>query len=96
MFSGCALIKANGQSVVAIIGGFYSPGMEIWNPSDGSVIIKYATIPPEVGGTTGMFKCYLSIENFCLKASWTISSIYKENRSYFSMYLQFELCYMTF
>ena len=52
-------MKENGQMVVAIIGGSFSQGMEIWNPRDGSVILKQAAISPEFGGTTGTLKIVL-------------------------------------
>ena len=55
-FSMCALIKTiDGQSVVAIVGGRYaqSKGMEIWNPSDGSIKTVLDAFPLEVLSTTG-------------------------------------------
>jgi len=53
--SSCALIKAkDGNPVVAIIGGAYGKGMEIWNPKTREVELLWDEIPPEEGGSRGL------------------------------------------
>ncbi len=53
--SSCAIVKnKNGDTLVAIIGGANSPGMEVWNPMDGSVNILSRKIPSEVGKFSGL------------------------------------------
>jgi len=50
------LIKAkDGSNVVAIIGGFYGKGMEIWNPKTREVELLWDVIPPEEGGLHGLY-----------------------------------------
>ena len=44
-FSSCALMKGdNGENLVAVAGGL-SPGLEVWNPADGSVKLLTADFP---------------------------------------------------
>jgi hypothetical protein len=42
----CAMLKgANGEKLVAIAGGNYADGIEVWNPADGSVKTLNSTFP---------------------------------------------------
>jgi len=53
--SSCALIKAkDGNPVVAVIGGVYEKGMELWNPKTREVELLWDEIPPEEGGSGGL------------------------------------------
>ena len=50
--SACALAKGkNGEPLVAVAGGLHkdSRGMEIWNPSDGTVELVTEELPQEKG-----------------------------------------------
>ncbi len=50
-FSSCALIKGqNGENLVVVAGG-KSPGMEVWNPMDGSVKMLTADFPEKSSET---------------------------------------------
>ena len=47
IWSACASIKGvNGQPLVAVAGGNDAPGMEAWNPMDGSITVLTPDFPP--------------------------------------------------
>ncbi len=47
-------MNKDGQPVVTIIGGVEG-GMELWNPQTKTVELLWDVIPPEDGGTSGLF-----------------------------------------
>ena len=51
-------MRNDGQQVIAIIGG-QQRGMEIWNPRTKTVELLWDIIPPEEGGTTGLWESEL-------------------------------------
>jgi len=48
LYSSCALLNGDdGEKLVALVGGRTSPGMEVWNPNDGSVKYLTTDFPPK-------------------------------------------------